>query len=787
MTNDTSSPPGSDAQNGKPVRLPTKQDIVKFIEDSPGEVGKREIARAFHIKGADRIALKQLLSEMADEGLIKGKRKRLRKPGELPNVTVIEITGRDADGEFVAHPAAWPEDEGPSPPILIAPERGAGVTAGVGDRVLARIEPVGAREGETEEGGYAYIARPIKRLSRERVRQLGVFRARGAGGIITPIEKKALKEFRVEPGRTGDADDGELVRFETARRGRFEELARVIERLGHPKSQRAVSLIAIHAYELPYEFPDAVLRELDSLPEPDLNACEDLRHLPLITIDPEDARDHDDAVWAAPDDDPANKGGWVVVVAIADVAFYVRPGTALDAEALKRGNSVYFPDRVVPMLPEKLSNELCSLRPDEDRLCLAVRMVFGADGAKREHRFMRAAMRSHAKLYYAQAQAAIDGDPDATTEPLLEPVLKPLWGAYRALAKARDRRGPLELDIPERKIGLDEDGEIAEIVMPERLDAHRLIEEFMIQANVAAAEFLEAESSPLLYRVHDTPGLDKLEATNEFLQSIGFKVPKAGVMKPEQFNRILERARDSEYSLLVNDVVLRAQAQAEYSVGNYGHFGLNLRRYAHFTSPIRRYADLVVHRSLVRALGGGPGALSDEEVSRLDRVAEMISVAERRAMAAERDTIDRLVASYLADQTGAVFRSRISGVTRAGLFVRLSDTGADGFIPISTLGKDYYAYSAEDHALIGTDSGETFRLGDSVEVRLVEAIPDAGALRFEMLSEGRHKSQVLSKTRAARAGKPGRRPPAGRDKKAGKKPPGSKKPPGNRGAKNARG
>jgi ribonuclease R len=778
MTNDTSSPPGREDAK---ARLPSKQDIVKFIEESPGEIGKREIARAFHIKGPDRVALKQLLREMADDGLIKGKRKRLRKPGELPNVTVIEITARDSDGEFVAYPAAWPEDEGPPPPILIAPERNPAAPAGVGDRVLARIEPVGARDSEAEEGGYAYIARPIKRLSRDKVRQLGVFRQRGPGGVITPIDKKARKEFRVEPGRTGDAEDGELVRFETARHGRFDELGRVVERLGNPKSQRAVSLIAIHAYELPYEFPDAVLKELDALPAPDLDAYEDLRHLPLITIDPEDARDHDDAVWAAPDDDPANKGGWVVIVAIADVAFYVRPETALDKEALKRGNSVYFPDRVVPMLPEKLSNELCSLRPDEDRLCLAVRMVFGADGSKRGHSFMRAAMRSRAKLYYAQAQAAIDGNPGATTEPLLEPVLKPLWGAYRALAKARDQRGPLDLDIPERKIKMRDDGEIAEIVIPERLEAHRLIEEFMIQANVAAAEFLEAENSPLLYRVHDTPGLDKLEATNEFLQSIGFKLPKAGVMKPEQFNRILERARDSDYSLLVNDVVLRAQAQAEYSVGNYGHFGLNLRRYAHFTSPIRRYADLVVHRSLVRALSAGPGALSDHEISQLDRVAEDISNAERRAMAAERDTIDRLVASYLEDQTGAVFGARISGVTRAGLFVRLSDTGADGFIPISTIGKEYYSYSQGDHALIGTDSGETYRLGDSVEVRLIEAIPDAGALRFELLSEGRHKSQVLGKARSARVGKPERRAPAGRDKKAGKKP-GAK-----RGARKTRG
>lgn len=747
MNEESSTAVNGAAGGGSPRTFPSKRDILEFIESSPDTVGKRDIARAFGIKGGDRIALKRLLREMADEGLIKGSRKRLRKPGGLPSVTVIEIVGRDEDGEFYALPAAWPEEEGKPPRILIAPgTRTAGPVAGIGDRVLARLQPAGV---EGEEGGYAYVAMPIKRLSRERLRHLGIFKGDSSGGVITPVDKKQLREWRVERGRTGEAEDGELVRFETARHGRFGQIARVVERLGHPRSQQAVSLIAIHNYELPHEFPPETDEELRHLPSLDLSLREDLRELPLITIDPEDARDHDDAVWAGPDEDPANKGGWVVIVAIADVAFYVRPGSALDKEALRRGNSVYFPDRVVPMLPELLSNNLCSLREGEDRPCLAVRMTFDKDGNKRKHRFMRAAMRSHAKLSYPQAQRAIDGAPDDKTSGILEPVLKPLWAAYRALAKARDVRGPLELDIPERKIILDENGEIAEIVVPERLEAHRLIEEFMIQANVAAAEYLEQQKSPLIYRVHDAPAREKLAAAQEFLLSLGYKMPKAGVLRPEQFNRILARTQDTDAALLVNEVILRAQAQAEYSAGNYGHFGLNLRRYVHFTSPIRRYADLIVHRSIIRALGQGQGALSDEEIGRLDEIAEAISSAERRAMAAERETVDRLVASYLSGKIGATFSARISGVARAGLFVRLAESGADGFVPVSTIGREYFWYSEPDHALIGERSGETYRLGDAVNVRLVEAIPEAGALRFELLSPGRPKSQVLSGRRQA--------------------------------------
>jgi len=716
-------------------KLPSKQEILDFLEQSTAQAGKREIARAFGIKGADRITLKALLRDMADDGLIAGSRRKLTRPGMLPPVTVIEIFSRDPDGEFIARPATWDEEHGAPPRILMAEsKREAGPAAGIGDRVLARITALGPN------ADYPYQARTIKRLPRTAQHLLGIFRSLKDGrGVIDPIDKKQLKEWTVPRGSTGDAEEGELVRFEIARAARYGvPTARVTDRLGNPTAQQAISLIAVHAHGIPDVFPPAVVAEADAAKEVELGRREDLRQIPLVTIDPSDARDHDDAVWAEPDPNANNRGGWVVIVAIADVAHYVTPKSALDKEARKRGNSVYFPDRVVPMLPERISNDLCSLKEDVPRPCLAVRMIFDKDGRKLSHRFFRGLMRSAASLSYEQAQAAIDGRTDAMTGPLLDTVLRPLWGAYASLQLARTERGPLELDLPERKILLDDNGQVRAVVTLPRLDAHRLIEEFMIAANVAAAETLEAKRSPLIYRVHDAPSKEKLANLGEFLATIGMKLPKAGTLKPAQFNRILADTRATPTADLVGEVVLRSQSQAEYSPNNFGHFGLNLRRYAHFTSPIRRYADLIVHRALIRALDFGAGGLTDMEMGELEEIARAISDTERRAMAAERDTVDRLIAAYLADRIGATFPARVSGLVRTGLFVRLMETGADGFVPASGIGHEYFYHDEIRQALVGEDTGLAFQLGDPVEVRLVEAIPTAGALRFDMLSEGRH-------------------------------------------------
>jgi ribonuclease R len=725
----------------KKPSFPSKDDLLAFIRQAPGKIGTREVARAFGLKNADRATLKRMLRQLADAGLIERRRKKLHHPGSLPHVVLSDITARDADGELIALPSEWDEAEhGPAPRIRVRIPRRArpSEVAGVGDRALLRVEESGEKDDAIR-----YSGRVIKLIDRGRQRVLGIFRAApGGGGRLAPINKKELgRELAIPPGAGGDARDGDLVAVEVAARrsGYGLPSARVTERLGSLASERAVSLIAIHAHSIPHVFPAAALAEAEAAKPARLAGREDWRTLPLVTIDPADAKDHDDAVHAVRDDDPNNPGGFVMTVAIADVAHYVRPGSALDREALIRGNSVYFPDRVVPMLPERISNDLCSLKPGEDRTALGVRLVVGADGGKRSHSFHRVLMRSAARLSYVQAQAAIDGWPDETTGPLLASVLEPLYSAYRAVKRARDARAPLDLDLPERKIVLTAHNTVDRVMTPERLDAHRLIEEFMILANVAAAETLECARVPLIYRVHDEPDPERVNALREFLQSLDISFPKGGALRAEHFNRILARVKGRDVEKLVNEVVLRTQAQAEYTAENYGHFGLNLRRYAHFTSPIRRYADLVVHRGLIRAVRLGDGGLPQEQdVAALGEIGAQISAAERRAMKAERETFDRLLAHFLADRIGATFAGHISGATRAGLFVKLDDTGADGFVPARTIGADYFRYHEDRHALIGTRSGETYRLGDPVTVRLVEAAPVAGALRFELLSEGRH-------------------------------------------------
>ena len=720
--------------------LPSREDVVAFISGAQGKVGKREIAQEFNIKGGDRIWLKQMLKDLEIEGLVDRRGKTVHKAGQLSPVVLADITRRDRDGELIAVPTEWDEAEhGPVPTIVIMPSRkprpGMPV-AGVGDRALLRVDPLKA--GDI----HRYAGRVTKIVAKKQAQLLGIYRATPeGGGRLIPVEKKSREqEYLVRPGDEAEALDGDLVSASLVKTGRLGlPQARIKERLGSVKSEKAVSLIAIHAHSIPNEFPKAVLDEAETAEPVALAGREDWRSVPLVTIDPPDAKDHDDAVHAAPDEDPHNRGGFILTVAIADVAAHVRPGTAMDREAQERGNSVYFPDRVVPMLPEKISNDLCSLRPGVPRPALAVRMVIGQDGRKKSHSFHRVMMRSAAKLSYSQAQAAIDGRTDEVTGPILDSILKPLWAAYACVKRARDIREPLFLDLPERKIVLKPDGTVDRIFVPERLEAHRLIEEFMILANVAAAETLERAESELIYRVHDEPSLEKMRALSEVLASIGLKLSSQGALKPELFNRILRSVDGSEHQLFINEVVLRSQSQAEYSAENYGHFGLNLRRYAHFTSPIRRYADLVVHRALIGALKlGRDGLPPDTTRAELIEISARISAAERRAMAAERETIDRLIAHFLADRIGATFDGQISGVTKAGLFIKLAETGADGFVPAATIGADYYRYDERTHSMQGERTGETYRLGDKVQVKLVEAAPVAGALRFELLSQGRY-------------------------------------------------
>ncbi|MBB3951128.1 ribonuclease R [Aureimonas jatrophae] len=705
----------------------SREAVLRFIADHPDRATKRDLAKAFGVKGDARLLLKDILAELQAEGVLAGGRKRYSQPDLLPSVAVLEIRARDDEGGLLADPVAWESEIVERPRFRVRQETGR--TAGVGERVLAKLDY------EAEVGPVATV---IRVLERQRARVIGVFRNQpGGGGRVDPVERRQL-EYAVGPGDTMDAQDGDLVEIEPSTRFRAGlPTGSVVAVIGSMRTERAITTIALHAHSIPHVFPKSVLTEAEAAGAATMDDREDWRDLSLVTIDPRDAKDHDDAVHARLDDDPANPGGIVATVAIADVSWYVRPGTALDREAKLRGNSVYFPDRVVPMLPERISNDLCSLRPEVDRPALAVRLVFDVRGDKRRHSFHRIMMRSHAKLAYEQAQAAIDGLPNEVDPSLIETVLRPLWSAYAKLSAARERRQPLDLDLPERKIILNEAGRVDRVVVPDRLDAHRLIEEFMIQANVAAAEELERHRQALIYRAHDAPSLARLEALRDFLRTLELPLAKSGALKPSHFNGLLHTVKGTEHESLVNEVVLRSQSQAVYSPDNIGHFGLNLQRYAHFTSPIRRYADLVVHRALVLALELGPGGLTREEEAVLDETAEEISRAERRAMAAERDTVDRLIAHHLADQIGAEFDGKIQGVTKSGLFVQLPAFGADGFVPVSTLGSDYFRFDEAGHALVGERSGLGFRLGDTVRVRLVEAQPLAGSMRFEMLTEPR--------------------------------------------------
>ena len=714
----------------KASELPSLAELAAFIRESPTAIGRREIARAFGVRPADRPQLHDMLREIQQPGT--KARDVPREVGALspiPEVTVVERFGSDDDGAALARPVAWPQP-GKAPVLRLVED---GVTEGlaVGERAAARL--VQLETGDIE-------ARIIRKLAPVGERIVGTYRFDRDGGRVLPADRRDRSEYRVAGRDAGGAADGELVIAEQLPTARFgAPRARIAERLGSASDPGAVSLLAIAAYEIPTEFSAAALAEADAALPVSLTGRADLRHVPLVTVDGADARDFDDAVWAEPDPDPENLGGWHLVVAIADVAWYVRPGSALDREAERRGNSVYFPDRVVPMLPEALSNELCSLKPGVDRACLAAHLWIDAAGRKRRHRFERGLMRSAARLTYEEAQAARVG---AAPSALPQDALAALYGAFAALARARADRGALELDIREDRVVLDRERRPVGVVRAVQLDSHRLIEEFMIVANVAAAEELEARRRPCMYRVHDAPDPEKVGSLRAVLEETGLPglaLAKGQAPKPELFNRVLRRAAGAPEAALVNDLVLRCQAQAAYSPNNIGHFGLALHRYAHFTSPIRRYADLLVHRAMIAGLDGLPAAAGP---NRLAPIGEHISATERRAAAAERAAIDRYRAMLLAGSIGGLFTARISGVTGFGLFVTLTDNGADGLVPISTLPGDFYDRDEIAHRLVGRRSGRVFRLGDEALVRLVEADAMGGRLVFrleEQMEPARHR------------------------------------------------
>lgn len=730
---------------------PDESAVLAMLENSADALPTRDIARKFGVKGSQRTALRNLLRELEAAGRIERVQgRRWRLADALPPVAILEVVGIDDDGDLRVRPVDL-SDAKQEPQIELLPAPRSMPAPGPGDRFLARISP---------RGGGRYTAKPLRPAESEAETTIGQFRSSRDGGRIVSLERGRRDELALAPSSDIAAQDGDLVVAEVlpARRQGLPQ-ARIVENIGAGDAPGAISRIAIHRAGIPDRFPDAAVTEAEAAKPPSLGDRTDLRELPLVTIDGADARDFDDAVFAEPDTVRSTDGGWHLVVAIADVAAYVRPGTALDREAYRRGNSVYFPDRVVPMLPEALSNGLCSLRPDEERACLTAELWIGPDGSLRSFRFGRALMRSAARLTYEEVQAARDANHDLVTPGHLDN----LYGAFEALHGARRARGTLDLELPERRVVLAEDGTVSDIAPVARLDSHRLIEEFMIVANVAAARELQKRRQPVMYRIHDEPSAEKIEDLREVLASFGIRMAKAGIARPADFNKILAQVRGEKHETLVSELILRAQMQAVYSPDNLGHFGLGLRDYAHFTSPIRRYTDLLVHRALIRGLGLGDGGLEEDQAGRFEELGEHISKTERRAVLAERDANDRYTAAFLAGHVGAHFSGTIRGVTRAGLFVAIDDKGAEGFVPASRLPGGRPRFDARTQT-IESPGGGRYRLGDAVEIRVSEADGLRGSSIFDLMDGGGNASDAPG--RKKRPTKSGRKRP---DKRAVKR------------------
>ncbi|MCJ8322375.1 MAG: ribonuclease R [Rhizobiales bacterium] len=722
--------------------FPSKAEIIDYINSGVGRIGKRDIAKAFGIKGDNRTKLKHLLRELINSGDVVYEHRVFQNSKGLPPVITCAIDELTEDGDYTLAPLSSEVINRNNLRIILPNKEAKNLKPG--DKALVRVKKTGA-----ENGIEIYTAKLIKKIGSSANGQvLGIFYIDEDAaphekhiklGFIEPVDKKDHNQYRVTSIASGlEVEDGDLVSFELPKsRSRYKG-ASITQRHGSPKGEKALSLIALHAHEIPHIFPDEVIAEAEACQDVgnsavERNRREDLTDLPFVTIDPADAKDHDDALYAELDTAKDNPNGYKIYVAIADVSTYIKPFSAMDKEAFKRGNSVYFPDQVVPMLPERISNNLCSLIENQVRPSMVAIIRVSAKGKRLGQKFVRALIRSHAKLSYQQAQQAFDGDLGEVDADIYNYSLAPLLKAYKCLCIARDNRQPLALDLPERKIILDENGLVKDVIIPKRLEAHKLVEECMVLANVAAAEVLEKRKQPLIYRIHEQPNLTKVEALNEFLRDLSIQMTQKGELAPHMFNSILAHAKNHSNSEMINISVLRAQMQAVYSPNNVGHFGLNLRKYAHFTSPIRRYADLIVHRALIAALGIGDDGLTDTEVERLDDIAEHISTTERRAMKAERDTKDRLIAEFLSEKIGATFAARISGVIHAGLFLELSETGADGFVPKSSL-QGLFIFDEASKTLFDRKHRSGYRMGDNVEVELKEANASNGSLLFKMLS-----------------------------------------------------
>ena len=699
--------------------LPDDDLLIAFITEQPTAPKVKEIAKAFKLRPDQRAPLRKKLKKMAEKGVLKSlDGRRVTGPQNLPSVAPLEVVSINDDGDAIALPIDDNTEDNKEPPlILIAPEGRRGGkrarTFGKGDRVLAQLTLIGPDQ---------YDAKVIRKMDNHRDRLFGlVFKTRNGYGL-EPIERSARSSLDlVAPNETMPFSDGDMIEAEVIKApGYGRKTAKAVRNLGPADEAGSFSALAIAEFDIRHVFPDDVIRDAEAALPPVLDRREELRDIPLVTIDGADARDFDDAVFAEPHGD----GGYRMMVAIADVSHYVSQGSPLDKEARLRGNSVYLPDQVIPMLPEALSNGLCSLVPGEDRACLAVEMIIDNAGNKTSHRFTRGLMRSHARLTYdavEQYRLGLDTDPPCGLSPDL---FDHLFGAYALRAKVRQERSALDLDLPEKRVQFDEHGSPVAITKKSQSVSQKLIEEFMILANVAAAETLEGANALCVFRAHEPPAPDKADGLRDVAKEMGLSFPKGQVIRPKHFNDLLDAAKkleDPAAKQLINETVLRTQSQADYRITNPGHFGLALRRYAHFTSPIRRYADLMVHRSIINHIGAEaiPTPLHDDAAETCTNISE----TERRAASAERRTIDRFATKLVEREAGHIVEGRVNTVTNFGAFIEIGDTGAEGLLPLGKLPDDFFDVDTAAATIRGRKTGITIKTGDVIDVMVVDIQP----------------------------------------------------------------
>ena len=691
---------------------PTMDELMAYLQNQSCPVHKRDIARAFGVKGANKVALKNMFKSLRRQGKINVGRggRKISLAGRLPNRIVVEITGLDSMGDLMARPLEWDESK-PMPQIIITKDK-LSPPAGIGDVVQAEMKSVGNK---------MYEGVVLRRMTAGQNHMVGIYE----NGIVKSVDRRLKQEFEVKnvpPSVKLKNKDVVIVDIPMIRSR--DPQAVFVKKVGSATEAFAPTLISIYQHSLPVAFTEASEKQAQKVKVPSLDKHrQDFRNIPFVTIDGADARDFDDAVWAEETDT-----GFHAMIGIADVAWYVRSGDALDMDARLRGNSTYFPDRVLPMLPFELSNGVCSLNPNEARASMVCEVWLDKTGKKIKHAFHRALIKSVRRLTYDEVQPALDGRAVIAG---LENEISALHNLYLALAKRRQTRGVLDLDVPERQVCLDKQGKVLSIKKRESLDSMKLIEELMILANVSAAETLEESDVPTMYRVHDRPSSEKLERLNLFLKSQGKKQVSQDA-KPKDFNAILISVKNTPKAYAINEFVLRSQSQAVYSPENIGHFGLALSRYAHFTSPIRRYADVLVHRALITALKLGSDGLGPDEKKSFEDIAQHISWTERQSAAAEMDAADRYVAGFLSGREGELFTGRISSITSFGMFVSLDEYGADGFIPFRVMTDDFYEFDEDAVCLQGRNSGKRYDVGDLVKVILLECEPETGSLLFKI-------------------------------------------------------